>query len=128
MKLANVFNARPAMMRLATLKMAPKVAYDVLKFSRRFDAEFEIAEKQRVTLLMEISGAGEGEDITIEPNSPEFDRFAAAFDEVLAVEIDMAVCPMTMDALIAALDASEGNTLSVQDIALLEVLFETPAA
>jgi len=128
MKLANVFNARPAIVRLATLKMAPRVAYDVLKFSRRFDADFEIVEKQRVSLLMEISGAGEGEDITIEPNSPEFDRFVAAFDEVLAGEIDMAVCPMRMDALIAALDASEGNTLSVQNIALLEVLFESDAA
>jgi len=115
------------MVRLATLKMAPRVAYDVLKFSRRFDAEFEIIEKQRVALIMEISGAGKGEDVTIEQNSPEFDRFVAAFDEVLSVDSDMAVCPMRMPALIAALDASEGNTLAMQDIAMLEVLFESDA-
>jgi len=125
MKLANVFAAHAAVTRLATLKMTPKVAYDVLKFSRQFDAEHLIVEKQRVALVREKSGAGEGGPASVEPGTPEFEAFVAAFNEVLAVESELALCPMTIYALIAALDAAEGNTLSVQDIALLEPLFES---
>jgi len=127
MKLANVFAARPAIARLVTLNMAPKVAYKVLRWSGKFDAEYSITEGQRTKLLHDISGVEVGANVAIEPGTPEFDRFVKEFNEILSVDSALAVCPMTIHALIAALDVSDSNTLSVQDIAMLEPLFESDA-
>ena len=125
MKLSNVFAAKETITRLAQLKMAPKVAYRVLKFARKFDAEYAIVEKQRSALIAEISGTKEGEEAKIERGTPEFAEFVKQFGAILDVESDLAVCPLTLDALLDALEEADGNTMSVQDIAMLESFFDT---
>jgi len=124
MKLSDVFVAQAAMGRLATLKMAPKVAYVVLKFAQKFDAEYTIVEKQRAALIRDIARVKDGEDAHLEQGSPGFGEFVAKFGEVLEVDSGLALCPLKIDALLDAIEDVEGNTLSVQDIAMLEVLFE----
>jgi len=128
MKLSDVFIAQAAMGRLAILNMVPKVAYAVLKFAQKFDAEFAIVETQRLALIREIAGVKDGEDASLEQGSPGFDKFVVKFKEVLEVDSGLAPCPLKMDALLDAIEDVEGNTLSVQDIAMLEALFESDAA
>ena len=125
MKLANVFAAKDALGRLGESKLPPKVAYRVLKFAKKFESELAIVDKQRNALIMEVSGAKEGESITLDAGTPQFDEFVAKFNEVLMTDSELALCPLKMDALMDALEAVEGNTLSMQDIALLEVFFES---
>jgi len=125
MKLANVFTAQGSMARLAGLKMAPKIAYQVLKFSRKFEAECAIIENQRVALIKDLSGAKEGENVSIKPKTPEYIEFVMRFNEVLSVDSELALCPVEIGALLDSIDESGGNTLSVQDIALLELFFES---
>jgi hypothetical protein len=128
MKLSDVFVAQAAMGRLGTLKMAPKTAYVVLKFAQKFDAEYAIVEKQRSALIRKIACVKDGEPAHLEQGSPGCAEFVAQFGEVLDVDSGLAVCPLKMDALLDAIEDVEGNTLSVQDIAMLEVLFESDAA
>ena len=127
MKLANVFAAQAALARLAAMKMTPKAAYNVLKYTRLFDVEYDVIEKQRIALVMEISGAEEGQPASIEAGTPELEAFRTQFDEILSVDSELPLCPMTINALIGALDVSDSNTLSVQDMAVLEPLFEADA-
>ena len=125
MKLGNVFAAREALVHLAALKMPSKVAYRVLKFSRKFDAEFGIIEEQRVKIIREITGAKEGEEAKIENGTPEMVSFYEKFAPVLGTDCDLELCPLKFEALMEAIDSEDGNILSVQDLALLEPLFDS---
>jgi len=128
MKLANVYMARAAMNQLVQAKLSPKVAYRVLKFAKKFEVEFGIVDAQRVALLREVSGAKEGKDAKIEPNTPEMATFVQEFNPILDTDSDMEVCPLKFDVLLEALDAEEGNKLSASDLAILEPLFESDEA
>ena len=125
MKLANVYMARAAMNQLVQAKLSPKVAYRVLKFTRKFDVEFAIIEGQRSKLIRDISGTKEGENASIENGTPEMAEFFKKFAPILDTDCDLELCPLKFDALMDALDSEEGNVLSAQDLALLEPLFES---
>ena len=125
MKLANVYMARAAMNQLVQAKLSPKVAYRVLKFTRKFDVEFAIIEGQRSKLIRDISGTKEGENASIENGTPEMAEFFKKFAPILGTDCDLELCPLKFDALMDALDSEEGNVLSAQDLALLEPLFES---
>jgi hypothetical protein len=125
MKLANVFGGNAAVGRLATAKLPPKVAYRVLKFARKFEAEFAIVEKQRIALLRDATGAKENEEISLKPDDPKFAEFVEKFNEVLGMDSDLEVCPLKFDTLIDSLDLEDDNVLSAQDLAVLEPFFES---
>ena len=125
MKLGNVFTAKSAFVRLAGLRMPAKLAYRVLKFTRKFDAEYAIVEEQRQKLIREISGAKEGENASLLAGSPGLTEFFEKFAPVLDTDSDMEPCPLTFDALMDALESEEGNVLSTQDLAVLEPFFES---
>ena len=117
--------AKDALARLANLKMPSDVAYRVLKFSRKFDSEFSVIEQQRVKLVRDISGAGEGKDATIEQGSPEMKDFLEKFAPILDTDSDLELCPLKFDALVEAVSSDKENAVSMQDLALLEPLFES---
>lgn len=125
MKLGNVFAAKDALARLAALRMPSKIAYRVLKFTRKFDVEFGVVEQQRSSLIREITGAKEGENASIANDSPDLAKFFEKFGPVLDTDCELEVCPLKFDDLMEALDSEEGNVLSAQDLALLEPLFES---
>jgi hypothetical protein len=125
MRLANVFGGNAAVGRLATAKLPAKVAYRVLKFARKFEAEFAIVEKQRIALLRDATGAKENEEISLKTDDPKFAEFVEKFNEVLGTESDLALCPLKFEVLLDALESDDGNVLSAQDLAVLEPFFET---
>ena len=124
MKLGSVYVAHETFKRLAGLKMPPKVAYRLLKFVRKFDAEYEVVEQQRVKLLRDAAKAKEGQDVTLKAGTPEYSEFIAGFNGVLETDSDLELCPIKMNDLLSALDAEQGNVLSAQDLAAVEGFFE----
>lgn len=114
---------------MASLKKPPKVAYRLLKYGNKLQAEYDIIEKQRVKLVYEAAGVPEGSDASINPGSPEHNKFVVGFNEFLFNDSDLEVVGLSMDELIDALDAEKGNVLSEADLALLEPFFtEKPKA
>ena len=113
---------------LARLKKPPKVAYRLMKYGKDIDDEYNVIDRRRIELVHEAAGVEEGQPVKIEPDSPEFSRFAVAFNEFLDGESDLKPVGIGMDALIDALDSEKGNVLSEQDLALVAPFFQEKAA
>ena len=122
MKLGNVFTSREAWQRLTALRMPPKTAYRLLKYSKTVDAEMAVVEQERVKLLREASGIEQGE-ICIEPGTPEHAAFVGKFTSWLETDSDLKPLEMKMDELIGALESEQGNVLSAADLGALEPFF-----
>lgn len=125
MLLGEVFQAMNSWRALAVVKMQPQMAYKVLKYVRLVSAEWEIIEKQRVALIYEVSGAVEGRDVKLEPDSEEFAEYVKKFNEVLQTESDLKEFRGSLDGVMAAVRDDDGNVLSVSDLATLEGFFAT---
>lgn len=109
---------------LVLLKKPPRVAYRLLKYGAKLSAEYEVIEKQRRALLYEAAGVDEGQPVTLESGTPEFDQFFRGFNAFLIGDSDLDPVGLSMDALIDALDSEKGNVLSEQELALLEPFFQ----
>jgi len=123
MKLGNIYQSIQAWQILSALKMEPQTAYRVLKYSKLVSAEYDIAEKQRVALIREITGTADGVDATIEPDTPEFTDYVTRFNEILATESDLPLYNGSLFDVLAAIGKNQENELSVQDLGKLEPFF-----
>lgn len=126
MKLVTIWNAREAFATLGALKKAPKVAYRLMKYERKFMAEVDACQKQQDACIYAALGKNPacGERVSVEPGTPEHNTFVTNFIEFLATESDLGPVDMTMEALIEALGAEQGNALSERDLMLLEPFFQ----
>jgi len=124
MQLGHIFNSIQSWQILSNLKMHPQTAYQVLKYFKLIAAEYEIAEKQRVALVHEITGTKDGENASIEPGTEQFIEYITRFNEILATESDLPQYNGTLDDIIAVIGKDQDNSLSVQDLSKLEVFFK----
>lgn len=127
MKLYNVFVAKPILDEVVKLKIAPKLAYRLLKYAKKVLAEWEVAEQQRIALIYEISKAPQGSPASIEPGTPEAAEYGQRFSAVLDVDIELTKSDITMSELMEAIGVSDDNKVSVSDLATLEPLFAEDA-
>ena len=123
MLLGQIFQSVSAWQKLSAIPLKPKVAYKILKYTRYVSREHEIAEKQRVALIHEITGTKEGEDAKIEPNSKEFAEYATRFNEIMATEVKFEQIKLKLEDVVELLD-DKPDALSVSDLAFLEPFFE----
>ena len=123
MLLGQLFSSVTAWQKLSAIPLKPKAAYKILKYTKYVGAEHEIAEKQRVALIHEITGTEEGENANIEPGSPEFVEYAGKFNEIMATEVKFEQIKLKLEDVVELLD-DKPDALSVQDLALLEPFFE----
>ena len=123
MLLGQIFQSVSAWQKLSAIPLKPKVAYKVLKYTRYVSREHEIAEKQRVALIHEVTGTKEGEDAKIEPGSPEFVTYAEKFNEIMATEVKFEQIKLKLEDVVELLD-EKPDALSVSDLALLEPFFQ----
>lgn len=123
MKLLQIWNAREAWGRLAAMKKPPKLAYQLMKYGRKFAVEADTCEAHREKCVYEASGAEPGTVVNLEPGSAQFDAFIAKFEEFLTQESDLELAPVGMAELLDALEAEKGNALADNDLALLEPFF-----
>jgi hypothetical protein len=124
MKLVGIFVSREAWQRLAGLKLPPHTAYRLLKYVKQLGSENEVIEQQRIKMIREIAGVGEGENVSLEPGTPQHAQFATEFGKVLDTESDLKPFSMTIPGLLDLLGKEQGNVLSAQDLAQLEPFFE----
>ena len=124
MRLGEIFQAMESWRALAAVKMQPQMAYKVLKYTKLVTAEWEIAEKQRVALIYEITGTQEGQPAKIEPGSPELAEYAERLNEVLMAESDLVQFKGSLDDVMAVVRDDESNLISVSDLATLEGFFK----
>ncbi len=122
MLLGQVFKGNNIWKKLTTISMEPLVAYKILKYIKLVEAEFVIADNQRVVLLRKITGTKEGENAQIKPNTSEFTEYVAKFNEILSVECALEKFDLTLETVLTSIK-EEGYTLTVQDLILLEPFF-----
>ncbi len=123
MRLGQLFSSVTAWQKLAAISLKAKVAYKILKYTKYVSAEHEVAEKQRVALIHEITDTKDGEDAKIEPGSDEFVEYATKFNEIMATEINFEQIKLKLEDVVELLD-DKPDALSVSDLALLEPFFE----
>ena len=145
MKLVDIWNSSQSWTTLAALKKPPRLAYRLLKYQKKVNAEYEVCEAQRQKLVYECAGVApptppdilivqisntvEGPDGS-QIENPQFAELVEKFNEFLATDSDLSLIDITMDELIDSLDAEKGNVLSEMDLSRLEVFFTpvTPPA
>ncbi len=127
LNLVQIFTARESWQRLAALKLPPLLGYRLLKYMKKVLAEIEIIEMQRVKLIRDCAGVKEGMDAELVPGTPGHARFVAEFGTLLNQQSDLEPSNTKFDDLIGAI-STDGNALSVQDLAQLEPFFETKGA
>ncbi len=125
MKLGEIYQSIGAWQKLAGINMKAGIAYKVLKYIKLVTAEYEIAEKQRVALIHEITGTVDGEDASIEPNTPEVMEYGNKVNVIMATESDLKLFAMDFKEVVDAVDEKD-ESLSIQDLSMLMPFFEAP--
>ena len=129
MKLLTIWNSVDAWKSLQVLKKNPALAHKLLNYAKLISNELDTINKQKDQLVYEAAGVEpptppEVLIITIEKDTPQHDKFVILFNGYLQEESTLPVFDMAMTDLIAALSAKEGNTISENEIALLEPFFK----
>ncbi len=124
MKCSVVFQSIVSWRRLSSILMQPEIALRILRYTKLVEAEYNHIEKLRVALAYEISGAAEGTEVKIDPNTSEAQEFSERFGDVLNEESDLISLRLSLDDVIHALEG-EKDSLTISDLALLEPFFLT---
>lgn len=124
MRLGTVFQSIEAWRKLSGITMRPRVAYRILKYTKLITAEYELAEKQRVALIHEVTGTEEGQEVKIEPGTPEFLAYVEKFNVVMETECDLKLLEMDFEEVVEAADKKD-DVLTIGDLALLEQFFNS---
>lgn len=120
MKLIQIWVAREAWQRLASLKKSPKLAYRLMRYERRLSEELAVIDAKKNELIEAIAP----ETKTVNANTLEMAQFIEAFGPFLDADAELQPIDMTLDVLIDAIDAEQGNVLSDSDCAALEPFFK----
>ena len=123
MKLGEVFQSMQAWQALTTMKMSPAMAYSLLKYAKLVSAEYDIAEKQRVALIHELTNTVEGQDARIEPGTKESKDYVDLFSAILELECDLVPCWLKFEDVLEAINEEQASVLSARDLGLLEPFF-----
>lgn len=122
--LGQIFQSIESWRKLSSVNLKPKIAYAILKYTKLVSAEHEVAEKQRVALIREITGTIHGEDAKVEPGTPEFMEYVEKFNEIMSQKSDLPKIDLDLETVVEALDGKD-DVLSVADLANLEPFFAT---
>lgn len=124
MKMGQIFQSVEAWRKLSSINLKPSIAYAVLKYTKGVQSEFEIADKQRVMLIHDVTGTKEGEEARIEPDSQEFQEYVKRLNEIMLMEVNLPKITFELGTIVEALGDGDG-ALSVADLANLEPFFAT---
>jgi len=122
MLLGHVFQSVESWTKLATINMRPKVAFAVLKYSKKVGAEYDLIEEKRKAIIHEITNTEVGTEAKIEDGSDELQNYIGKFNELLQLDSDLEDFDEKLCDVIDAVDEKD-ETLTVQDLARLEPFF-----
>ncbi len=124
MLLGQIWNSMESWRKLSSVAMHPMMAYKVLKYTKLVEAEYAVADKQRVALIHELTGTKDGEDAKLEQDTPEFTTYVKKLNDVLAVESTLKQVKVDFESALKAV-GDKDDVLSVRDLALLEPFFKS---
>ncbi len=125
MLLGQIYNSTEAWRKLSSVSMHPMTAYKVLKYTKLVEAEWAVADKQRVGLIHEITETKDGQDAKIEPGTPEFTTYVERLNEVMVVESTLKLIKgVSLEDVLKAV-GDKDDVLTVSDLALLEPFFKS---
>ena len=125
MQLGQIYSSTEAWRKLSSVSMHPMMAYKVLKYTKLVEAEYAVADKQRVALIHEITSTKDGEDAKIEPGTPEFTTYVERLNEVMVVESTLKLIKgVSLEDVLKAV-GDKDDVLTVSDLALLEPFFKS---
>ncbi|OGS40336.1 MAG: hypothetical protein A3K77_04600 [Euryarchaeota archaeon RBG_13_31_8] len=120
MLLGYIFQAMPVWNKLVSMSMSPKMAYTILKYTQKINDEFVIIEKQRISLIHELTKTKNNEEASIPQGTPEFEEYVQRMNVILEVESTLKPLDMSLEQFI---DAINSNALTVNDLRTLEPFF-----
>jgi hypothetical protein len=127
MKLLDIWNSRESWMALADMKKPPKVAYRLMRYHAKINAELVALEAGREAAVYEAAGVEGPAIVSLNPGSVEYEIFIKGFNKFLDEESDLSPVGISMDALVDALDGDAANRLTERQLALLEPFFTEKA-
>ena len=122
MLLGQIFQSIQAWQKLSGINMKPKLALNILRYTKLVSAEYEHAEKLRTAMIHEATGTKEGEEVKVEPNTPEMEVFVKGFNQIMQAESDLKQLDMDFEEVVNAVDEKD-ESLTVNDLAMLEPFF-----
>ena len=122
-RLMDVWNGREAWTALSELKKPPKLAYRLMKYMKKFNAELEAAEAGCQAAIYEAAGVEPPALVSIGAETPEYAVFLDKFNAFLRDPSDLETVGISMDELIDGLSADAANRLTERQLALLEPFF-----
>jgi len=120
MKLAHVYASMQAWKAVCGLKLKPKVAYAIMKYTGALADDYRFVESQRVAIIRDVAGVGANEDAKLEFGTPEFTEYARQFGAVLKLDSDLQPFSLSMDEFMDAVGEYDENTVTTQQLVLLE--------
>lgn len=124
MKLKTLYNAYPALTKLAGQDLPLKELYKLSRILRAFEGDIRFFMEQREELFRKYGAEQDGEIVILPEHAEEF---AAAMDELGEVDADVDAeilgLPMELSA-----DGAENVRLSYNDLQMLEGIVELKGA
>ncbi len=125
MLLGTIYQSVEAWRKLSSVNMHPMTASKILRYTKLVEAEYAVADKQRVALIHEITETKDGEDAKIEPGTPEFTTYVERLNEVMVVESTLKLIRgVSLEDVLKSI-GDKDDVLSVFDLALLEPFFKS---
>ncbi|KKN03193.1 hypothetical protein LCGC14_1110140 [marine sediment metagenome] len=122
MNYGQVSQSIPAWQKISGISMKPKLAFAILKYTKKVSEAFDLAEKLRIALIHAITNTKLGEDVKIEPKTEEFNKYISGLQEILCEEVDLEPIDIDFEEVVNSVDDKDVS-LSVSDLAKLEVFF-----
>jgi hypothetical protein len=122
MKLLQVYAANGAWGKLTQLKLPAKLAYQLMKYAKLVADEYTFVETTRVELIHQLTNTKAGENAEIAVGTQAHEDYVKQFGAMLDVESDLKPSELKLEDVVDKLD-SQGNSLTAQDIGMLEPFF-----
>lgn len=122
MNYGQVSQSIPSWQKISGISMKPKLAFAILKYTKKVSEAFDLAEKLRIALIHAITNTKLGEDVKIEPKTEEFNKYISGLQEIMSERVDLELIDLNFEEVVNSVDDKDVS-LSVSDLAKLEVFF-----
>jgi hypothetical protein len=121
LSLAELVNMQSSLRELTKIKMPVKASYNLMKLLKKVDAELLDFESQKLQLF-EKYGTRVEDELRIEKDSLNYEKFATDMNDLLAVEVEFKMERIKMS------DLGSHFVIDVNDLLLMEKLFDLEEA
>lgn len=126
MKLVEIWNAKGAWLTFAALKKDPKLAYRLMTYQKKVQAELATCEEIREKLVYQHAGIEPPAVVSLGVDTPQYAAFLIDFSKALQADSDLQWAEVSMDAMVEAIAMFPTNSISENELQQLEPFFTEP--